>query len=210
MPGARVLTFKSAGTFTIYYEGSSDRADVPSLDITFVDSAGKELDVERGDIPDATFSVNGHAGVAVAKVKIPAAGKYTIDVESPDSAGTFDVAVGKGVVGKLLVFIGGGIAVGFVGTVLGVITLIVTGVKRGRRKREAQAALAPAAAPGPWGVAPAPTAWDFPSVGPPTAPPPGPPPGPPPPPWTTPPGPPPSPSPGGGMPPPPPPPPPPG
>ena len=139
-------------------------------------------------------------------MKIPAAGKYTIDVESTSSAGSFDIAVGKGVVGKLLVFIFGGIAVGFVGTVLGVITLIVTGVKRGRRKREAQAALAPAGAPGPWGVAPAPTAWDFPSVGPPTAPTPAPPA----PPWTTPPGPPPpSPTPGGGMPPPPPPPPPP-
>ena len=39
-PGARVLTFKSAGTFTIYYEGSSDRNDVPRLDITIVDSSG--------------------------------------------------------------------------------------------------------------------------------------------------------------------------
>jgi hypothetical protein len=193
-PGARVLTFKSGGTFTIYYEGSSDRDDVPAIDITVVDSNGDELDVQRGDIPDVSFSVNGHAGVAIGRVRIPAAGKYTIDVESDASRG-FNVSVGKGVVGRIVGFVLGGIAVGFVGVVLGVVTLIVTGVKRGRRKREAQAALAPA---GSWG--PGPAAWGSPPTGPPTAPPSAPAP------WTTapPPG---GPPPGGGMPPPPPPPP---
>ena len=203
-PGARVLTFNSPGTFTIYYEGSDNRDDVPGLDITVVDASGNEVPIQTGDIPDVSFSVNGHAGVAVAKVKIPAAGKYTIDVESSDASGDFNVAVGKGVLGKLAQYILAGIGVGFVGVVLGVVTLIVTGVKRGRRKREAAAALAPA---GQWGMAPAPApmAWNSPPVSPPTAPLGAPPP------WTTPPGPatpPPPPPPGGGMPPPPPPPPP--
>ena len=171
-PGARDLTFKSDGTFTIYYEGSDDRSDVPDLDITFTDSGGNELPVERGDIPDISFSVNDHAGVAVAKVRIPEAGTYTIDVQSSDP-GPFDVAVGRGVIAKLGVFILIGIAVGFVGVVLGVITLIVTGVKRGRRKREAAAALAPAATSS-WGAAPAapPGGWNAPPTAPPLTPPP--------------------------------------
>jgi hypothetical protein len=182
-PGARVLTFKSGGTFTVYYEGSDNRDDVPSdLAISFTDESGAPLAVQRGDIADVSFSVNGHSGVAVAKVKVPAAGRYTIDVESDDSAGTFPIAVGKGgVVGRLGLFILAGLGVGFVGVVLGVITLIVTGVKRGRRKREAQAAFAPAAAAaGPWGATPPPTAWNAPPVAPLATPPLAPPP------WTTP------------------------
>jgi hypothetical protein len=196
-PGARVLTFKSGGTFTVYYEGTEDRNNVPNLDITVTDEAGKALTVQRGDIPDVSFSVNGHAGVAVAKVRIPAAGRYTIDVETPGSNRPFDVSVGKGVLGKLVPFILGGFAFGFVLGVLGVVTLIVTGVKRGRRKREAQAALAPVApVGGPWGVTPPAPAWNTPPAAPPVAPPP----------WTSPPEPGVPPPPGGGMPPPPPPP----
>jgi heme/copper-type cytochrome/quinol oxidase subunit 2 len=210
-PGERVLTFKSGGTFTVYYEGSDQRADVPAdLAITFTDEKGNPVTVQRGNIADVSFSVSGHSGVAVAKVKIPAAGSYTINVESNESIRTFNVAVGKGgVIGRLGLFILAGIGVGFVGVVLGVITLIVTGVKRGRRKREAQAALA-SAAPlgGPWGAAPPPpTAWNAPPVAPLATPPTEPPL------WTTPPEPgappPPPPLPGGGVPPPPPPPPPP-
>jgi hypothetical protein len=171
-PSTRVLTFNSSGTFTIYYEGSSDRQDVPPLQISVVDENGNDLDLQTGNIPDVTFSVNGHNGVAVARVKIPDPGRYTIEVQS-SSPGSFDVSVGKGVVARIVVFVLAGIAVGFFGVVLGVITLIVTGVKRGRRKREAQAALAPAG-PGQWGMAPT-TAWGSPPTVPPTAAPPAPP-----------------------------------
>ncbi len=195
-PASKSLKFQRSGTYTIFYEYLGEvcgepsgcvKIDAPetppaSLTIRLTDAAGRSVAVDRSGDTDRTFSFGGRAGTSVASVDIPAAGEYVIEV----GGGTdrYGIAVGRGVLGTLVRWILGGIAAGVVGVLVGVVLLIVTGVRRGRRRREASAGR-PAPSPYvpgpvvPYG-APAPASPPLSPVGtPPTVPPPSAPPAPP-------------------------------
>jgi hypothetical protein len=150
-PGSATLEFKKPGTYTIYYEyesevcpvGGSGRScetisashDKPrNLAIAVTDASGQKLPLRSVD-NEISFSVNGKAGEAVNRVVIPVAGSYQISADAATSD-TFAIAVGHGVFGHLVAFVLGAIGAAVVLAGLGIATLIVTGVKRGRRKRE--------------------------------------------------------------------------
>lgn len=191
----QTLDFKKAGTYTVYYEWRSEFTDLDKTKHNVDNSdhdAPSQLTITvtgpNGPVPvttdvdeDITFSFNDKLGRAVAKVAIPAAGTYTMDVQS-NATEPFAIAVGKGIISTIKPYaIIGGIAF-IVGLGLGLTCIIVTAVKRGRRKRERRAAEQAAwggyGAPPPpvpaYPGAPAPT-WTPPSWDAPPAPAPAPP-----------------------------------
>jgi hypothetical protein len=196
------LDFKKAGTYTIYYEWRSSFTDPDGAKQNIDNSnhnAPSQLPIDvtgpNGPVPvnadvdeDITFSFNDKLGRAVAKVAIPAPGTYEMKVAS-NASSPFAIAVGKGIISTIKPYaIIGGIAF-IVGLGLGLACIIVTAVKRGRRKRERRAA--EQAAWGGYGAPPAPVpaypgapapastwtppTWDAPPAAPPSAPAPPPP-----------------------------------
>jgi len=135
------VTLSRSGTYTLYYEyptsASSARQEVPSdlaVQIT-TKPDGKVIPVTKG-AASASFSFSGkHAGRSAGQFTAPAPGRYDIQVTGGTEVAPYDVAVGKGLVTK----IGGTVllAVGLGGLLglFGLVTLIVTGVRRGRSKR---------------------------------------------------------------------------
>jgi hypothetical protein len=150
-PGSATLEFKKPGTYTIYYEYESEVCPVGgggrscetisashdkprNLAITVTNSKGAKLPLRSVD-NEVSFSVSGKAGEAVNRVEISTAGTYQISADAATSE-TFAIAVGRGVFGHLIAYILGAVGAALVLIGLGLATLIVTGVKRGRRKRE--------------------------------------------------------------------------
>jgi hypothetical protein len=153
-PATKTLVFQKAGTYTLYYEYQGDvcadesarrecvslsAPDQPpaGLQITLTDPSGRTVPVQRGNTDEVSFSFSSRAGRSVGEVRIPAPGDYTIDVAAP-GAPAFGIAVGRGVLGDLVRWVLGGLALAVLGVALGLISIIVTAVKRGRRKRQLQ------------------------------------------------------------------------
>jgi hypothetical protein len=101
------------------------------------------------DRTEFSFNVNGRSGISVGRLTIPLAGSYKLTAKA-SSTDPFRLAVGQGVTKRLVAYVVGGVAVLLLGLGIGLALLIVTGVRRGRRKREYGAGLASgfAAAPG--------------------------------------------------------------
>jgi hypothetical protein len=181
--GTAQVSFKKPGKYSIYYEWNSkvcqnlaagtggscqtekvsaESHDPPSrLDISISNDNGS-LDVKPTE-NSYDYDFGDYGGTEVATVQVDNAGSYTMTVES-DRTSAFGIALGKGVVSSILPWIAVAALVGLLGLALGLVTLIVTGVKRGRRKRAAAAAVTaypgiPAPEPVPasaWAPAPAP------------------------------------------------------
>jgi hypothetical protein len=147
------LDFKKAGSYTIYYEWRSEftdpdgtkqsidnsEHDAPSQLTIAVTGPNGPVPVTAHEDEDVTFSFNDKVGRAVAKVNIPSPGTYTMQVTS-NATSPFAIAVGKGIIRTVIPYalIGGGAFL--LGLALGLTCIIVTAVKRGRRKRERRAA----------------------------------------------------------------------
>lgn len=138
------LTFERSGRFVLYYEFESDvdgtgfagnDSDLPAvLEATVTDVEGNPLLV-RDERNDFSFSFSGNAGISFASVRIPEPGTYTLAVESSETT-PFVVSVGPSMLGRLARTLLLGLGIMGVGTVLGVVWIVVLAVKRGRRKRE--------------------------------------------------------------------------
>jgi hypothetical protein len=163
------LIFTKPGTYTIYYEYQGDvarRSDdcqetggtvavsAPKtapvgLDVTLTDDQGKEISSTR-NTDDVSVSVSGHAGVAVRKIVIPAAGDYLAVVTGAGDK-PFVLAVGRGATSKLVPYFLLAGLLGLLGFVIGLPMMLVT---RSRRKKAKALVAAAAPAPGAWGQAP--------------------------------------------------------
>ena len=74
-------------------------------------------------------------------VKVDEPGAYSMVVQTRRE-GDFAIALGKDVVSTIVPWLIGALALAALGVILGLLVLILTGVKRGRRKREAAMAAA--------------------------------------------------------------------
>jgi hypothetical protein len=170
---AAEVTFEDSGTYTIYYESESkiDGETVngpldppPGLQITVTNEDGDPVDTDRVDPDDGSIDEYGkmelpvaesdYEGEAVREVRIDEPGRYRFEATA-DTDDEFVIAIGKGSLASLLPWVLGALAAAGLGLLLGLLTIIVTAVKRGRRKREltriqaeaAQAAAFPYVAP---------------------------------------------------------------
>ena len=160
--GAATVTFEKPGEYSIYYENESkvcgDLGATPGQPCETVTVRGEkdppaqlDISITSGDrsLPigpaenSLDYSFSGFSGTEVATVDVDEAGSYNMVVETRRE-GEFAIALGKDVVSTILPWILGAMALAAVGLILGLIILIVTGVKRSRRKREAAMAAATA------------------------------------------------------------------
>jgi hypothetical protein len=144
------------GTYTLYYEFQSKvdgvtykaAQDVPAdLKIVAKTEVGDELPVTPAPT-EVNFSFSGTAGHSVSSVRIPAPGTFVVRVTGGNATAPYVVSMGKGVLGRLAGYVLGGLAIGAIGGLGGLATLIVTGVRR-RNNRRTQLA---AAAASPFGT----------------------------------------------------------
>ncbi len=77
------------------------------------------------------------AGSAVATVTAPRAGDYLVRVPGVGAPGLYEIAIGESVGGQIVAAIGGAFAIGGVFEIAGVALLVVTGVRRSRRRAAA-------------------------------------------------------------------------
>lgn len=139
--GGTVATLRmpNGGEYVVYYErrgnATLSSSDIPSgLDVTMAGPDGRPVPFVL-DRREFSFSVNQRTGISVGRLTIPTAGSYKLTAKATGNE-TFTLAVGKGVGKRLVGYILGGLALAIVGFGAGLSTLIVTGVKRGRRKRQ--------------------------------------------------------------------------
>jgi hypothetical protein len=173
--GSATVNFQKSGKYSIYYEskskvcqdlsqttGSCEKVTVSGnknppdrLDISLTNDTGS-LQVQESK-NSVSYNFGDFRGQEIAFVQVPQPGAYTMTVQSPDN-GEFAVAIGKGVVSSILPWVATAALIALVGLALGLIAIIVTAVKRGRRKRAAAsvAAVYPTAPPAPVPVGAAP------------------------------------------------------
>lgn len=165
--GSATVSFEKPGTYSIYYESHSKvcqdltqsgsgcttetvrgpKSPPAGLGIT-ISKDGKDLEV-KGAKNSFDYTLGDYTGKAVGSVKVDEPGAYSMVVQTRRE-GDFAIALGKDVVSTIVPWLIGALAVAALGVILGLLVLILTGVKRGRRKREAAMAAAtqyPAAPP---------------------------------------------------------------
>ena len=165
--GAATVTFDEPGTYSIFYESKSKvcedlaesgsgcttetvrgASDPPAkLNISISnDSQSLEIGKAKNSLD---YTIGDFSGTEVATVKVEEPGSYSMVVETRRD-GEFAIAIGKDVTSTILPWIIGALALAGLGLVLGLLTIIIAAVKRGRRKRAATIAAStqyPAAPP---------------------------------------------------------------
>jgi hypothetical protein len=130
------------GDYTVYVEGPgvNQFTAFSSGDVEIVGPSGEPEDLSfvSGEF---TYNVNGRDGVAKLTFEAEEAGTYEINpIESASrSSNITSIVIGPGfgeLLGKSLPYFLAAGLIGLVGVVLGLIILIVTGVKRGKQKRQ--------------------------------------------------------------------------
>lgn len=157
------------GGYVVYYEGSGVPNNVPPITVVVTPSGGLQpLPVSRygesspGARSFVTYNIHGHPGQAIATFTIPdPGGDYRIASASPGVGG---LAVGPSVAPLLVGGILGALASGGLGLVVGLLVIILTGVKRGRAKRAQAAQPYPGYGYPPYGY---PGSYQYPPAGPP-------------------------------------------
>lgn len=134
-----------AGDKTIYAEGPgvSTATSLSASDVEVLTPSGNEVDLSV-ETNDFTYEVDGRSGVAVLNFDAPTDGTYEIRSDIPSSEIT-TLAVGPNVIstfGSVVGWLVGAAVVGLVGLALGLVLLIVTGVRRGRAKKQRRLAAA--------------------------------------------------------------------
>jgi hypothetical protein len=151
---AAEVTFEDEGTYTIYYESeskldgeaiSSPAQPPPGLEIIVTNENGDPVATQDIDRDDDSLDEYGtdemplieadFEGEAIGEVRIDVPGRYRFEATA-DTDDEFVIAIGKGALDSLLPWILGALAAVGLGVLLGLATIIVTAVKRGRRKRE--------------------------------------------------------------------------
>jgi hypothetical protein len=137
-----------ARKYIIYVEGPGADVSVPPVRIEITDP--------RTDTPlpletytsSLTYSFN-TTGSAQATVTPPRAGVYRVQTDGVDEGSGYQIAIGESVSGKIVSAVVGAFIVGGVLGISGIALLIVTGVRRSRRRRsQPPGAWPPAGAPG--------------------------------------------------------------
>ena len=157
--GSATVSFEKPGTYTIYYESHSKvcqdltqsgsgcttetvrgpKSPPAGLSIT-ISKDGQDLDVKEAK-NSFDYTLGDYTGKAVGSVKVDEPGAYSMVVQTRRE-GDFAIALGKDVVSTIVPWLIGALALAALGVILGLLVLILTGVKRGRRKREAAMAAA--------------------------------------------------------------------
>lgn len=147
-PRGGSVSLDEPGEYVIYAEASGVAPVRPSgITVTGPDGDPVTTDVYSGSI---TYDFGGRSGIAVSTFSADQSGEYVVEASSTLPTAADALAVGPSIAGDLLAAILGGFAIGAIGVLVGVVVLIVTGVRRSRARRDRR----PPTPPASWGQAP--------------------------------------------------------
>lgn len=147
-----------SGKWVGYYEAHdvSDATDrLPAFRVAVLDPSGTPVTLQTygnrsdGKVDKFTYSIGNHHGIAAFQFDASGAGGYQVQIQAEETLPSdADVAIGRDIAGGT---IAGGvlIVVGVLFLVAAIVLIVIGYVKRGRHRRELQAAAAYYAAPPP-------------------------------------------------------------
>ncbi|MCU0267685.1 MAG: hypothetical protein MUF83_03450 [Acidimicrobiales bacterium] len=143
VPGSATLTISEEGTYTLWVETSSQIdsfSDVREPEVRITGPEGEEVDTDP-TFSTETYNTTSHHGRSFAEFRVDVVGDYTFEVFEGEGSGrdAVAVAVGESELGTLGWQIFGAVAVGVLSVLVGVVLVVVTAVRRTRRRK----ALAP-------------------------------------------------------------------
>jgi hypothetical protein len=135
-PGSGVVEL-SEGRKAIYYESpAGEDADVPALQILIAPAGGGAALPIESHSGNVSYSVSGHAGRSIAGFDVPRSGSYGVSADGAGvTPGVAELAIGKGVGGRIVWVIVGAFAIFFVCAGVGSVILAVTSTRRSRAAR---------------------------------------------------------------------------
>jgi hypothetical protein len=123
-----------AHKYIIYVEGPRADQSVPPVRIQIADARTQRPVPLQAYTSSLTYSFN-TTGSARATVTPPRAGVYRVRTGGVDASSGYQIAIGESVSGKIVSAIVGAFVVGGVLGVSGIALLVVTGVRRSRRRQ---------------------------------------------------------------------------
>ncbi len=127
------VTLLRTGSYTAYHEapGGNEAAASDGIEAELVSSEGRSVRLAEYDTT-LTYDVGGNAGRAVFTFEIDTPGSYELRASSTEGG---ELALGRGVGGKLVRSLVGGFVIGFLAVALGAPVVIVTAVRRQSARR---------------------------------------------------------------------------
>lgn len=140
VPGSGVVALEE-GRQAIYYEGpGGEDAVVPPLRVRIVPVGGGaplEVGPHSGSV---SYSVGGHAGRSLFGFRAPRDGRYRVTVATAAAPVSAQLAIGRGVGGRIVSAILGGFGILAAGGIAGTVIIVVTSTRRSRAAKAAAAA----------------------------------------------------------------------
>ncbi|MFG1790393.1 hypothetical protein [Nocardia sp. NPDC049149] len=136
VPGTGTVQLTETGGYTVNFEypGASAHGFPGRITTSITDPSGAAVQLQEYSA-NVTYTFGKHEGRAAFSFTVNTPGTYRVTT----TGGPATAAIGRGFGTSLAGSLVGACALGFGGLVLGVIALIVVGVKRGRSKRRAAA-----------------------------------------------------------------------
>jgi hypothetical protein len=133
--GGGEITIPGDGGYTMYYESPSGGLGsvVPEGQVSLLPADGGDPVALEDYGGTLSYDFGGHAGRALFTFEVGRPGRYQVE---SSGAGRGDLAVGRGVGGRLVGTVVGAVLLALGGVLVGAVVLIVTGVARhnaGRR-----------------------------------------------------------------------------
>jgi hypothetical protein len=138
VPGQRVLTFSSPGSYLIYFEGPGF-AGLRSTATVQVgiqsESSHQQVKLTALNGKSENYRVGSHSGLAVASFTITTPGRYLMNAGQPNGSPVpADIAIGPDIIRSLVVGVVGIIA-GILALICSVVAWLVTLLLRSRSRR---------------------------------------------------------------------------
>jgi hypothetical protein len=135
IPGARTVSLP-ADKVILYVEGPRADELTPSVGVT-VEDPGSEDRVPVASYGGSLTYSFGTTGTAVGTVTPPRAGRYVVRTTSA-TPGSYNLAIGDSIAGRIVGAILGAFAVGGVLALAGIGLIVATSIRRSRRRAAAQ------------------------------------------------------------------------
>lgn len=147
VPGENRFELAEPGSYTIYHEYRSEwegavfsnPEGVSGLTCVLRSPSGDPVEMER-PIGTQTYSLGAHSGQAILTFEAEEAGTYTMEARYPEIAGSKPraiLAIGNGIVGKILFAVFGAVGIGLATFVVATIIFVITLVRRMKVRKEA-------------------------------------------------------------------------
>ncbi len=134
IPGRATIDLEP-GTYTLYHEfpGAADDVGRPAPTVIVTDPEGEEVPIGFS-LGTQTYAISGNEGISMGELRIWTRGPHEVFVRGEPRFGE-RVAIGKGVVGDIILGVFAALGLAALGILVGLTILIVTAVRRSSATR---------------------------------------------------------------------------